>query len=67
MNISRYANIDKFVHIRYIFLLARRAYIQLIISASTNVEITSPGRRASGFLTLVPQHITEGEQVKDLI
>jgi hypothetical protein len=26
LNISRYANIDKFVHIRYIFLLARRAY-----------------------------------------
>ena len=26
MNISRYANIDKFVNIRYIFLLARRAY-----------------------------------------
>jgi hypothetical protein len=49
LNISRYTNIDKFVHIRYIFLLARRAYIQLIISASTNVEITSPGRQASGF------------------
>jgi hypothetical protein len=26
MNISRYANIDQFVNIRYIFLLARRAY-----------------------------------------
>jgi hypothetical protein len=26
MNISRYANIDKFVNIRYIFLLARQAY-----------------------------------------
>jgi hypothetical protein len=26
MNLSRYANIDKFVNIRYIFLLARRAY-----------------------------------------
>ena len=26
MNISIYANIDKFVNIRYIFLLARRAY-----------------------------------------
>jgi hypothetical protein len=26
MNISRYANIDKFVNIQYIFLLARRAY-----------------------------------------
>ena len=26
MNISRYANIDKFLNTRYIFLLARRAY-----------------------------------------
>jgi hypothetical protein len=26
MNISRYANIDKFVNIQYIFLLAHRAY-----------------------------------------
>jgi hypothetical protein len=26
MNISRYTNIDKFVNIQYIFLLARRAY-----------------------------------------
>jgi hypothetical protein len=26
MNISTYANIDKFVIIQYIFLLARRAY-----------------------------------------
>ena len=26
MNISRYANMDKFVNIRHIFLLARRAY-----------------------------------------
>jgi hypothetical protein len=48
MNISRY--IDKFVNIRYIFLLARRG-IQLIISASPNVEITSPVRRLGDFLT----------------
>jgi hypothetical protein len=41
MNISRYTNNDKFVNIRCIFLLARRA--ELIISASPNVEITSPG------------------------
>jgi hypothetical protein len=27
MNTSRYVNIDKFVNIQYIFLLARRAYI----------------------------------------
>jgi hypothetical protein len=31
MNTSRNANIDKFVNIRYIFLIARRAY-----TASTN-------------------------------
>jgi hypothetical protein len=29
MNISRYANVDKFVNIRYIILLARRAYSRL--------------------------------------
>jgi hypothetical protein len=48
MNISRYANIDKFVNIWYIFFTSPSG-IQLIISASPNVEITSPGRRASGF------------------
>ena len=47
MNISRYANIDKFVNIRYFF--TSPSGIQLIISASPNVEITSPGCRASGF------------------
>ena len=50
MDISRYANIDKFVNIQYIFLLAHWAYrLQLIISASPNVEIISPGRWARGF------------------
>ena len=48
MNISRYTNIDKFVNIRYIFFTSPSG-IQLIISASPNVEITSPGRWASGF------------------
>ena len=48
MNISRNANIDKFVNIRYIFFTSPSG-IQLIISASPNVEITSPGRWASGF------------------
>ena len=47
MNISRYVNIDKFVNIRYIFISP--SGIQLIISDSPNVEITSPGRRASEF------------------
>ena len=48
MNISRYVNIDKFVNIQYIFFTSPLG-IQLIISATPNVEITSPGRRASGF------------------
>jgi hypothetical protein len=41
MNISRYTNIDKFVNIRYIFLLARRAYNWLFQLAQ--MEITSVG------------------------
>jgi hypothetical protein len=49
MNISRYANIDKFVNIRYIYIFTSPSGIQLIISASPNVEITSPGHRARGF------------------
>jgi hypothetical protein len=36
MNISRYANIDQFVNIPYIFLLARRAYS---ISASSDCSV----------------------------
>ena len=43
MNISRYANIDK-------SFFTSPSGIQLIISASPNVEITSPGRRARGFV-----------------
>jgi hypothetical protein len=58
MNISRYANIDKFVNIRYIFFTSPSG-IQLIISASPNVEITSPGRQASGFFNpCSPIHYT---------
>jgi hypothetical protein len=49
MNISRYANIDKFLNIRYILFFTNLSGIQLIISASPSVEITSPGRRARGF------------------
>ena len=48
MNISRYANIDKFVNIRYI-IFTSPSCIQLTISASRNVKITSPVRRTSGF------------------
>ena len=51
LNISRYTNIDKFVHIRYIFLLARRAYIQLIISATQMWKLLAPGIRLVDFLT----------------
>ena len=55
MNISRYANIDKFVNEYWqvcqypIYILTSPSGIQLIISASPNVEITSPGHRARGF------------------
>jgi hypothetical protein len=42
MNISRYVKIDKFVNIRYIFLLACRAYSWLFQLAQ-NIEITSVG------------------------
>jgi hypothetical protein len=66
MNISRYANIDKFVNIRYIFLLARRVYSWLFQLAQMWKSL-APGVGLVDFLTPVPQHITEGEQVKDLI
>jgi hypothetical protein len=56
MNISRYANIDKFVNIRYIFLLACRAYSWLvIISASPNVDIKIP---EPGTTTVMWQNIS---------
>ena len=48
MNISRYANIDKVCQYP-IHIFTSPSGIQLIISASPNVEITSPGRRARGF------------------
>jgi len=41
-------NIDKFVNIQLYFFTSPSG-IQLIISASPNVEITNPGCRASGF------------------
>ena len=50
MNISRYVNIDKFVNQYPIYIFTSPSGIQLIISASPNVEITSPGRRARGFI-----------------
>ena len=45
MNISRYTNICQ----DPICFFTSPSAIQLIISASPNVEITIPGRRASGF------------------
>ena len=52
MNISRYANIDKFVNIRYIFLLARRAYSWLFQLAQM-WKLLAPGIGLVEFLTPV--------------
>ena len=52
MNISRYANIDKFVNIRYIFLLARRAYSWLFQLAQM-WKLLAPGVVLGDFLTPV--------------
>ena len=50
MNISRYANIDKFVSIRYIFLLARRAYSRLF-QLSQMWKLLAPGVGLGDLLT----------------
>jgi hypothetical protein len=50
MNISRYANIDKFVNIRYIFLLARRAYSWLFQLAQM-WKLPAPGVGLGDLLT----------------
>ena len=50
MNISRYTNIDKFVIIRYIFLLARRAYSWLFQLAQM-WKLLAPGVGLVDFLT----------------
>jgi hypothetical protein len=57
MNISRYANIDKFVNIRYIFLLASRAYSWLFQLAQM-WKLLAPGVGLGDFLTpvVVQQH-----------
>ena len=52
MNISRYANIDKFVKIQYIFLLARRAYSWLFQLAQM-WKLLALGVRLVDFLTPV--------------
>jgi hypothetical protein len=59
MNISRYANIDKFVNIRYIFLLARRAYSWLFQLAQM-WKLLAPGIGLGDFLTpaLIGMHIS---------
>jgi hypothetical protein len=54
MNISRYANIDKFVNIRYIFLLARRAYSRLFQLAQM-WKLLAPGVGLGDLLTPVEQ------------
>jgi hypothetical protein len=50
MNISRYTNIDKFVNIQYIFLLARRAYSRLFQLAQM-WKLLAPGVGLVDFLT----------------
>jgi hypothetical protein len=50
MNISRYANIDKFVNIRYLFLLAHRAYSWLFQLAQM-WKLLAPGVGLGDFLT----------------
>ena len=52
MNISRYANIDKFVNIRYIFLLARRTYSWLFQLAQM-WKLLAPGVGLGDLLTPV--------------
>ena len=54
MNISRYANIDMFVNIRYIFLLARRAYSWLFQLAQM-WKLLDPGVGLGDLLT--PEHV----------
>ena len=53
MNISRYANIDKFVNIQYIFLLARQAYSWLFQLAQM-WKLLAPGVGLVDFLTSEP-------------
>jgi hypothetical protein len=50
MNISRYTNIDKFVNIRYTFLLARRAYSRLFQLAQM-WKLLAPGVGLGDLLT----------------
>ena len=52
MNISRYANIDKLVNFRYIFLLARRTYSWLFQLAQM-WQLLAPGVGLGDFLTPV--------------
>jgi hypothetical protein len=52
MNISRYENIDKFVNIRYIFLLARRPYSWLF-QLPQMWKLLVPGVGIMDFLTPV--------------
>jgi hypothetical protein len=50
LNISSYSNIDKFVHIRYIYLLARRAYSWLF-HLTQMWKLLAPGIGLVDFLT----------------
>jgi hypothetical protein len=57
MNTSRYVNIDKFVNIQYIFLLARRAYSWLF-QLTQMWKLLAPGIRLGDFLTPDRVHLT---------
>jgi hypothetical protein len=69
MNISRYPNIDKFVNIRYIFLLARRAYSWLFQLAQM-WKLLAPGVGLVGYQTgnqkPIHSYIHEREQAQGL-
>ena len=63
MNISRYANIDKFVNIRYIFLLARRTYSWLFQLAQM-WKLLAPGVGLGDLLT--PVHINYYQNIVEI-
>ena len=69
MNISRNVNIDKFVNIRYIFLIACRAYSRLFQLAQM-WKLLAPGVRLVDFLTpgqgRMPVHVFINEPAKHL-
>jgi hypothetical protein len=64
MNMSRYANIDKLVNIRYIFLLARRAYSWLFQLAQM-WKLLAPGVGLGDLLT--PEQCTSKTKLTHIL